>query len=318
MTHPGSDLSPSVSSSPVSVSSFSVDEDRQCWICYAYEEDEPSATWVNPCRCSGTTKWGHQLCIQRWIDEKQKYAKMSPVECPQCGTPYVLRFPPVPLAVRLLDSTDQFVERLCPILTGGICFASAYWSCVTYGAITVMQIYGHRKGMYLMESVDPLVLLVTLPLVPLGLCMGKMVRWHEPIISFLRIVVPKTPLVRTILPSFAEPSSQDALAASSSSSTPVASDPISITRVIVGALFLPAVSSLLGSTIFRSADLSHLQKTLCGGITYVTLKGALKIYHRQYLFLQHKKESYSHSTKKNLPPTQNPSNNNRRRDSWEQ
>merc|ERR1711974_103599 len=32
------------------------EEERQCWVCFASEEDDPVAAWVHPCLCKGTTK----------------------------------------------------------------------------------------------------------------------------------------------------------------------------------------------------------------------------------------------------------------------
>ena len=52
---------------------------------------------------------------------------------------------------------------------------------MTFGAVTVMQAVGHDEGLVLMERSDPLFLLVALPLVPVVLVMGKMVRWEEPV-----------------------------------------------------------------------------------------------------------------------------------------
>ena len=37
------------------------DQDKQCWVCFASEEDDPLAAWVHPCLCKGTTKWVHQV-----------------------------------------------------------------------------------------------------------------------------------------------------------------------------------------------------------------------------------------------------------------
>ena len=37
------------------------EEERQCWVCFASEEDDPVAAWVHPCLCKGTTKWVHQV-----------------------------------------------------------------------------------------------------------------------------------------------------------------------------------------------------------------------------------------------------------------
>ena len=50
---------------------------------------------------------------------------------------------------------------------------------MTFGAVTVMQVVGHDRGLILMERSDPLFLLVSLPLVPVGLVLGKMVRWED-------------------------------------------------------------------------------------------------------------------------------------------
>ncbi len=67
---------------------------KTCWVCFASEEDDRTVTWVQPCRCRGTTKWVHQMCLQRWIDEKQRGNSTAKVSCPQCGTPYTIEFPP--------------------------------------------------------------------------------------------------------------------------------------------------------------------------------------------------------------------------------
>ena len=40
------------------------------------------------------------------------------VECPQCGTAYVIRFPRPAFIVNILDSGDMLIQRMCPIITG--------------------------------------------------------------------------------------------------------------------------------------------------------------------------------------------------------
>ena len=91
---------------------------------------------MNFYRCRGTTKWVHQACIQRWVDEKQKGNTSVKVECPQCGTTYVIRFPKPTFVVAILDSGDMLIQKLCPIITGGVCVGSIYWTMVTFGAVT--------------------------------------------------------------------------------------------------------------------------------------------------------------------------------------
>ena len=66
---------------------------RTCWVCFATVEDDRSAEWVRPCRCRGTTKWVHQMCLQRWIDEKQRGNSMAKVMCPQCNAEYSITYP---------------------------------------------------------------------------------------------------------------------------------------------------------------------------------------------------------------------------------
>lgn len=67
--------------------------DRSCWVCFATDEDDRTAEWVRPCRCRGSTKWVHQTCLQRWVDEKQRGNSTARVACPQCNAEYLIVFP---------------------------------------------------------------------------------------------------------------------------------------------------------------------------------------------------------------------------------
>ncbi|GJN32064.1 hypothetical protein PR202_gb20537 [Eleusine coracana subsp. coracana] len=42
---------------------------RQCRICHD-EEDQSCSTMESPCACSGSLKYAHRGCVQRWCDEK--------------------------------------------------------------------------------------------------------------------------------------------------------------------------------------------------------------------------------------------------------
>ncbi|KAH0462484.1 hypothetical protein IEQ34_010059 [Dendrobium chrysotoxum] len=52
-----------------SSSSSSFSSVHFCRICLE-EEDEKSSSMETPCSCSGTLKFAHRRCIQRWCDEK--------------------------------------------------------------------------------------------------------------------------------------------------------------------------------------------------------------------------------------------------------
>ena len=66
---------------------------KHCWICFANEDDDYAAQWVTPCKCRGTAKWVHKVCLQRWIDEKQHGKSSVEVACPQCNSAYIILYP---------------------------------------------------------------------------------------------------------------------------------------------------------------------------------------------------------------------------------
>ncbi|XP_074643780.1 E3 ubiquitin-protein ligase MARCHF5-like [Tubulanus polymorphus] len=256
------------------------DEDRRsCWVCFATDIDDPLAKWVKPCRCRGATKWVHHTCLQRWVDEKQKGNSTTKVACPQCNTEYIIVFPKLGPILYMMEMTDRVVYRTCPFLAGGIFLGSVYWTAVTYGAITVMQILGHKEGLNVMEKADPLFLLIGLPTIPIMMILGKMIRWEDYALKLWRKYSPKLPLLHYLYPDTA-----------SSIRTPTDaggnfSDPLSATRVLCGALILPTIATVCGKLMFGTVQ-SNFQRTLLGGVAFVTIKGALKIYYKQQQYLR--------------------------------
>lgn len=260
-------------------------EEKCCWICFGTELDDPTATWIHPCKCRGTTKWVHQACMQRWIDEKQKGNLNINVECPQCNTAYVIRLPHPTFVVSILDSGDLFIQKICPIITGGACVGSMYWTILTFGAVTLMQTVGHDRALIMMEKTDPMVLLVSLPLIPVGLIIGQMIRWEETALKFLRVTVPKTPIVRSLLPSFAYKPDNGLQNRGIQNTIPPMAEQFSLTRLFCGALFFPTIATFLGATLYKNVP-SQLKRTLLGGATFAMVKGVLKIYHKQHSYIR--------------------------------
>lgn len=254
-------------------------EERCCWICFATEEDNKLAAWVQPCQCRGTTKWVHQSCLHRWIDEKQKGNALRSVSCQQCQTEYIIVYPPMGNFAVILEGFDNIVKRLSPFIAAGAIVGSIYWTAVTYGAVTVLQIVGHKKGLALMENGDPLVLLIGLPAIPVGLVLGRMIRWEEAVLRIIRnkrSVARKFPLMSLIVP-YPDEEEDDQ---NQNQTAPSMSDALSVTRILCGALLLPTISSLVGRLLFESVE-NTLHRTLLGGLTFITVKGILKIYLKQ-------------------------------------
>ncbi|CAG9764529.1 unnamed protein product [Ceutorhynchus assimilis] len=263
------------------------DSEKYCWVCFATEEEDREAAWVKPCKCRGTTKWVHQSCLQRWVDEKQKGGNMGKVLCPQCQTEYIIIFPNMGTVVHILDATDKFINQSCPFIAAGIVVTGLYWCSVTYGAITVMQVIGQKEALAIMGEADPLILLVGLPAIPIALVMGKLIRWEEAVLYFMRKFFNKIPLIRRI-PLFRIDIERTTLPASSLENNlpPISiNGPISTTRVLCGALILPTIASVIGKNLFDSIK-SNFHKTLLGGLVFITFKGCLKIFHKHQNYIK--------------------------------
>nr|XP_016932260.2 E3 ubiquitin-protein ligase MARCHF5 isoform X3 [Drosophila suzukii] len=298
-------------STTVQVGGDVAEAERCCWICFATDEDNRLAAWVKPCQCRGTTKWVHQSCLYRWIDEKtQKGNALRSVSCPQCQTEYIIVFPQMGKFGGALEAMDNLIKRLSPFLAAGFFVGSLYWTAVTYGAVTFLQIVGHEHGMSIMEAGDPLVLLIGLPAIPVGLVLGRLIRWEDALLRLIRnrgTVVRKFPFMSLIYPNLSN--QEEDQQSTSNPATPALSDPVSATRVFCGALLLPTISSIVGRILFDSVD-NTLHRTLLGGLTFITVKGILKIYLKQKQYGRRKKRRIVDYTEENIRNFMHRNNNN--------
>lgn len=76
-------------------------------------------------------------------------------------------------------------------------------------------------------------------------------------------------------------------------------DNISTTRVLCGALLLPSISSLIGRVFFKNVN-NNLHRTLLGGLAFIAVKGMLKIYFKQKLFIRKKQRKIVDYTDDNI------------------
>ncbi|XP_051542162.1 E3 ubiquitin-protein ligase MARCHF5 [Myxocyprinus asiaticus] len=257
-----------------------VDEppEKHCWVCFATEKEDRAAEWVSPCRCKGCTKWIHQACLQRWLDEKQKGNSSGTVSCPQCGTEYRIVFPKMGPLVYFLQQVDRALSRASPFAAAGVVVGTVYWSAVTYGAVTVMQVVGHKKGLDVMEHADPLFLLMGLPTIPVMLVLGKMIRWEDYVVRLWQQHSSKLQIFSGLVPGMGRPLARAPAEGS------YGGDHLSVSRTLCGALVFPSVANLVGRLLFRRVT-SNLQRTILGGIAFVVIKGVLKVYFKQQQYL---------------------------------
>nr|WMY99917.1 March5 [Squaliobarbus curriculus] len=252
--------------------------EKHCWVCFATEKEDRAAEWVSPCRCKGCTKWIHQSCLQRWLDEKQKGNSGGSVSCPQCGTEYHIVFPKMGPLVYFLQQVDRALSRASPFAAAGVVVGTVYWSAVTYGAVTVMQVVGHKKGLDVMERADPLFLLMGLPTIPVMLVLGKMIRWEDYVVRLWQRHSSKLQIFSGLVPGMGR--SLPRIPAEGS----YGGDHLSVSRTLCGALIFPSIASLVGRLLFRRVT-SNLQRTILGGIAFVVIKGVMKVYFKQQQYL---------------------------------
>ncbi|XP_014260161.1 E3 ubiquitin-protein ligase MARCH5-like isoform X2 [Cimex lectularius] len=276
---------------------------KHCWICFATEEDDQNAIWTQPCNCRGTTKWVHQACLQQWVDEKQKDSRDKKVACPQCKTEYLIYFPKANSLVVILDRADALIYRMCPFIAAGILVGSLYWTAVTYGAVTVMQVAGQAEATQLMERMEPAVLLTALPTIPISLIVLKMFHWEDSLLLFLRKTSPSLPILNYLLPA---PVRNESGAITENPVT----DGMSCTRVFTGALLLPTIATICGNTFFQHIQ-SGLQRSIVGGIAFIAVKGIIKMYHKQQVYKRLSKRKILDYTEENIRRTQGGPNSGR-------
>lgn len=128
---------------------------------------------------------------------------MRVVNCPQCQIQYIIVLPKLGTIASLLEGIDSIIKRVSPFLTAGFIVGSLYWTAVTYGAVTVLQVVGHKEGLDFLENSDPFALLVGLPFIPVALVLGRMIRWEDAILQILRrkrTSSRKFPILSLILP----------------------------------------------------------------------------------------------------------------------
>ncbi|XP_002131907.2 E3 ubiquitin-protein ligase MARCHF5 [Ciona intestinalis] len=253
------------------------DTSKSCWVCFGSESDDITAMWIRPCRCRGTTKWVHHNCLMRWVDEKQKGHSYTKVHCPQCNTEYVITFPPFGKFCGIIQTVDRMIYKASPLIATGVLLGSVYWTAVTYGAITVMQVLGHKEGLDMMERADPLFLLIGLPAIPVGLVLGKMIQWDEYLLRVWRRHAHKLGILNYLFPM----NTYGTVRPTQPHEAPARE--IKFTRVFCGAMLFPTIATIVGKLGFRKVD-GNLQRSFLGGIAFVAIKGILKIYLKQQIY----------------------------------
>jgi hypothetical protein len=116
-------------------------ENKRCWICFG-EDTDSEGRWVNPCQCSLVS---HEQCLLDWIAENQKMTPLKKVTCPQCSSSYLLS-ERHNLPLLLMGLMDSLVHTAAPYITVLGLGCSMLITSTTFGAYTVLTMFGTRDG----------------------------------------------------------------------------------------------------------------------------------------------------------------------------
>ena len=103
-------------------STTSSDSGVMCRICHC--KDEPD-NMVSPCRCAGSLKYVHQLCLLKWLHSNEHYNKYH---CELCTYEYLLKPKPwVEWQMPQLSPTEQR-RATCLVVICILAFLIVIWS----------------------------------------------------------------------------------------------------------------------------------------------------------------------------------------------
>jgi len=226
-------------------------------VCYGNEYDEPDLEWISPCECRGATKWVHQLCLQQWVDEKQKGASSVDVSCPQCRFAYQIVYPDTNWLLYLYENINKLVTASSPAMLVGITAGSLYWMSFSYGyAATALALGPSESGRFLSNQ-EPGFHVIILPVIPWMIVGMKLLRFEVLIIKSWYWLTPFFYKMMNKLPGFAQERVQEY----SFRPEQIPAGQF-VSRSIVSTVTLPLISSALGWFLSFFMKSSCLKRTL--------------------------------------------------------
>lgn len=184
-----------------------------------------------------------------------------------------------------------------------VVLGSIYLCCGSYGFISIIQVMGYDEGRRLIDEADPLLLVIGLPVIPVGLILAKLIKWEDFILKMWRRSALNLPPPLSYL--IDKPPAKPRANCDQLLLDPGFNEPLGCTRMICGALLLPTVASLVGKIFFSKLSGSQWRRSLIGGLAFLLIKGALKIYLRKAQYIR-----YSQRSIKNYVPSKLSRHNN--------
>ena len=227
-------------------------------MCYGTDDDEPGVEWTTPCRCRGDTKYVHQVCIQKWVDEKQKMSSSTHVSCPQCRFKYIIRYPSANIVLFLYENVEKILTLSSPMVLVGLSATTLYWGSFTYGVTALTLAMGREEAGKFFGTPDAALAIVSLPILPWVILAIKLMRPEAIVVRlWYRFAVP---VISHILKGF--PATSQIQLPVNHRFVPSEVHPLHyVSRCAISTALLPFISSLIGNIVFASTS-SGVKRTL--------------------------------------------------------
>lgn len=144
---------------------------------------------------------------------------------------------------------------------------------------------GYDEGKRIIEEADPLLLVIGLPVIPITLVLAKLIKWEDFILRLWRSSAFKLP--RPLSYIIEEPPARPRANCDQVLFDPGFNEPLGCTRMICGALLLPTISAIFGKIFFSKISGSQWRRSLIGGVTFLLIKGLMKIYLRKSQYVRY-------------------------------
>lgn len=228
---------------------------------------------LSACKCR--KKLAHEVCFNNYIDIKQNGNVTNQISCPQCNLKYEFCYPYDGIVLHIFDFLDQVLNLTSTATAVGALFISAYWCSLSYGLLTMLQIYGNEHGAQIVKNSNVLVTVILLPVIPIFLVLCRFIPLENAINKFFPSCFNNT----TNVYRNKYQRHQDQIYYADDDEE----ENLKITkriRRVVGGLALPTIAIVFDQVIFsflcRSNE-SSLWRTAMVGLAFVGIKGISKV-----------------------------------------
>lgn len=233
---------------------------------------------LTACKCR--RKLAHANCFNGYIDARQSGNINIQAACPQCNLKYEFSYPYNGMILQVFDFIDQCLNATSTLTVVGALIITAYWCSLSYGLLTMLQIYGNEEGAEIIKNSSVLVSATFLPLIPIALVVSRFISWERAIERFF-LVCFKCTSNETAQKELAD---TDQLSNDTEDDTQENAKLISHIRLVLGGLALPTIAVILDNLVFGlwcSPNSPPLIRTTLVGLAFVGVKGISKIFYRK-------------------------------------